>query len=306
MEALIKISAVAVGGAFGAVARHLMVEEANAAVRGALAAGAVRVVVNDSHWHCRNIAPEALHPAAELAVVRRPDALWCCGYYAITFGGFVGLASALGMVLYDQYGVARVTAGDLTALCVFAGSFMRPVGGALADRYGGVRMLAACYAAVAALLLGVSSFPPLEVATASAEGPLPAAIRPTTAARPPYSDVDRCPTPRRFPVTTDHADTVDQMLIDRLDRAEDLPEVGANLLYAALLGPDEFAEVLGGAAPSRPEPPPPDVPEKTGTVRGTSRYFSPNGPSSWSVSSVDRIMARSMMFSSSRTFPGQS
>lgn len=70
-------------------------------------------------------------------------------------------------------------------------------------------------------------------------------------------------------MTTDHADTVDQMLIDRLDRAEDLPEAGANLLYAALLGPDEFAEVLGGAAPSRPEPPPPDAPEKTGTVRGT-------------------------------------
>ena len=99
------------------------------------------------------------------AIVRRRDTLWCCCFYAITFGGFVGLASALGMVLYDQYGVSRVTAGDLTAVCVFAGSFMRPVGGALADRYGGVRMLAVCYAAVAALLFGVSAFPPLHVAT---------------------------------------------------------------------------------------------------------------------------------------------
>jgi MFS transporter, NNP family, nitrate/nitrite transporter len=99
------------------------------------------------------------------AVLRQLDTLWLCVFYGITFGGFVGLASALGVFLHDQYGVARVAAGDLTALCVFAGSFMRPVGGALADRWGGARMLAACYAAAALLLLGVSTLPPLSVAT---------------------------------------------------------------------------------------------------------------------------------------------
>jgi NNP family nitrate/nitrite transporter-like MFS transporter len=98
-------------------------------------------------------------------VLRQIDTLWFCFFYAITFGGFVGLASALGMFLHDQYGVARVTAGDLTALCVFAGSFMRPVGGALADRRGGIRVLLGCYAAVAVLLLGVSTLPPLSLAT---------------------------------------------------------------------------------------------------------------------------------------------
>ena len=46
--------------------RRLMTAEANAAVEGALAAGATRVLVNDSHWFMRNILAEELHQAAEL------------------------------------------------------------------------------------------------------------------------------------------------------------------------------------------------------------------------------------------------
>jgi D-amino peptidase len=46
--------------------RKLMTGEANAAVEGALAAGATQVVVNDSHWEMRNLLPEELHQAAEL------------------------------------------------------------------------------------------------------------------------------------------------------------------------------------------------------------------------------------------------
>ncbi len=46
--------------------RKLMTGEANAAVEGALAAGATQVVVNDSHWDMRNLLPEELHEAAEL------------------------------------------------------------------------------------------------------------------------------------------------------------------------------------------------------------------------------------------------
>src|SRR5207249_3501830 len=68
------------------------------------------------------------------ALLRELDTLWFCLFYGITFGGFVGLASFLGIFFHDQYGVGKVAAGDLTALCVFAGSFMRPIGGLLADR----------------------------------------------------------------------------------------------------------------------------------------------------------------------------
>ncbi len=46
--------------------RRLMTAEANAAVDGALAAGATKVVVNDSHWFMRNLLAEELNPAAEL------------------------------------------------------------------------------------------------------------------------------------------------------------------------------------------------------------------------------------------------
>lgn len=46
--------------------RRLMTGEANAAVEGAVAAGATRILVNDSHWLMRNLLAEDLHPAAEL------------------------------------------------------------------------------------------------------------------------------------------------------------------------------------------------------------------------------------------------
>lgn len=46
--------------------RRLMTSEANAAIEGALAAGATRILVNDSHWSMRNLLAEELHPSAEL------------------------------------------------------------------------------------------------------------------------------------------------------------------------------------------------------------------------------------------------
>ena len=46
--------------------RRLMTSEANAAIEGALDAGATRILVNDSHWLMRNLPAEDLHPAAEL------------------------------------------------------------------------------------------------------------------------------------------------------------------------------------------------------------------------------------------------
>src|SRR5213595_196322 len=46
--------------------RRLMTAAANAAIEGALAAGATKIVVNDSHWFMRNLLAEELHQAAEL------------------------------------------------------------------------------------------------------------------------------------------------------------------------------------------------------------------------------------------------
>lgn len=46
--------------------RKLMTAEANAAIEGALDAGAKHILVNDSHWDMRNLLAEELHEAADL------------------------------------------------------------------------------------------------------------------------------------------------------------------------------------------------------------------------------------------------
>lgn len=48
------------------MARRLMTAEVNAAIEGALSAGATEVIVNDSHSTMRNLFPDQLHPGAQL------------------------------------------------------------------------------------------------------------------------------------------------------------------------------------------------------------------------------------------------
>jgi MFS transporter, NNP family, nitrate/nitrite transporter len=96
-------------------------------------------------------------------VLGQADTGWFAAIYAVTFGGFVGLGGYLAIFLREQYDLGRVTAGDLTALCVFAASFARPVGGYLSDRFGGIRLLLALLGAIAVLMLAVASLPPLVV-----------------------------------------------------------------------------------------------------------------------------------------------
>jgi NNP family nitrate/nitrite transporter-like MFS transporter len=95
-----------------------------------------------------------------LAVLRMGDAWWFMFFYAVTFGGFVGLASSLGIYFNTDYGLGAVKSGYLTAACVFVGSLVRPIGGALADRIGGIRTLSIMYAIAAAALVLVSFHPP--------------------------------------------------------------------------------------------------------------------------------------------------
>jgi len=95
--------------------------------------------------------------AEYLSVLRTADAWWLMLLYGVTFGGFVGLSSSLTIYFNSEYGLPAVTAGFFTAACVFAGSFIRPVGGAIADRFGGVRALTVVYV-LAALGLALASF----------------------------------------------------------------------------------------------------------------------------------------------------
>jgi NNP family nitrate/nitrite transporter-like MFS transporter len=91
-----------------------------------------------------------------LKILKNGDAWWFMVFYSVTFGGFVGLSSSLTIYYNDQYGLPPILAGYATAACVFAGSMLRPVGGALADRFGGVKTLSAMYVVAAAALIVVS------------------------------------------------------------------------------------------------------------------------------------------------------
>ncbi len=84
-----------------------------------------------------------------------------CLLYSLTFGGFVGMASFLSVFFHDQYHLSKVQAGDFTTVVVLSGSFLRPVGGWLADRIGGYRLLLSLFAGVAVCLLGISQLPPV-------------------------------------------------------------------------------------------------------------------------------------------------
>ena len=73
--------------------------------------------------------------------------------YAITFGGFIGLASFLPSYFFDQFHVSKVEAGQLTMLAAFMGAAVRIFGGWLSDHWGGVNTLTAVLAIVAVTLV---------------------------------------------------------------------------------------------------------------------------------------------------------
>ena len=101
--------------------------------------------------------PPAKSLSQYVAILKDKDAWWFMFFYSVTFGGFVGLASSLTIYFNDLYALGAVKAGYCTAACVFAGSLVRPIGGVIADRVGGVRTLLTMYT-LAAILLFVMSF----------------------------------------------------------------------------------------------------------------------------------------------------
>ncbi len=90
-------------------------------------------------------------------LLRIADAWWFMFFYSVTFGGFVGLSSSLTIYFNDQYSLPAVTAGYCTAAVVFVGSLMRPIGGAVADRIGGVRALTLLYTLAAAAFATIAT-----------------------------------------------------------------------------------------------------------------------------------------------------
>lgn len=104
-------------------------------------------------------------------VFRDVDTWWFMFFYSITFGGFVGLGSALPLYFTTWYHTSGIAAGLLAALVVLAGSLFRPVGGWVADRVGGLRSLQALLAIVALAYVSIGFLPqgPSPVAAAAAK-----------------------------------------------------------------------------------------------------------------------------------------
>jgi NNP family nitrate/nitrite transporter-like MFS transporter len=99
------------------------------------------------------VKPKKLRDYFELFVEK--DTHWFCFFYTISFGGFAGLAASLVLYFKTTHGLTKVQAGDWAALCMFAGVMARPLGGALADRFGGIRTLTVCYTVAGIALAAV-------------------------------------------------------------------------------------------------------------------------------------------------------
>ena len=101
------------------------------------------------------------------SVLSIKETWWFNFFYSITFGGFVGFASYLGIFFHDQYNVDKVAVGSLVAIAALMGSALRPVGGYIADKLGGVAVLRVVYLMVAAMAFTIAALPSLAVCAAA-------------------------------------------------------------------------------------------------------------------------------------------
>ena len=87
--------------------------------------------------------------------------------YSITFGGFVGMSSYVSLLLTTQYELSKVDAGMIMAGLALTGAMVRPVGGFLADRLSGVKVLLVLLLSIALCNIGFALWmPPLAGAVA--------------------------------------------------------------------------------------------------------------------------------------------
>jgi D-amino peptidase len=98
--------------ALHAAGRHLLTQEVNAAIDGALAAGVQEVVVSDGHWTCVNVIADELHERAEL-VSGYPRRLYMAeglgpGFDAAFFVGYHASVGTPDAILDHSYADPRV------------------------------------------------------------------------------------------------------------------------------------------------------------------------------------------------------
>ena len=140
---------------------------------------AMAIVVLIAYSFLAKNAPEDVYKARPKKLkdygklLKDKDTWWFNLFYAVSFGGFVGFAgymkvylmntyqadmSAFGIDVLDESNV-KVIAGYFGALCIFAGAVLRPVGGNIADKIGGVKALYFFYGMVALLVITSATVP---------------------------------------------------------------------------------------------------------------------------------------------------
>jgi MFS transporter, NNP family, nitrate/nitrite transporter len=113
--------------------------------------------------------------AENFAVLRREPIAWALSlFYFLTFGGFVAFAIYLPTLLRDNFNLTAADAGARTAGFVLVATLMRPLGGLLADRNGGARVLVPVFVGVAVLgaLMGCPWMPTFTVGALGAAAAL--------------------------------------------------------------------------------------------------------------------------------------
>ena len=133
---------------------------------------AMAIVVFIAYLFLAKNAPSSVYKARPkkvsdyLKLLKDKDTWWFNLFYAISFGGFVGFAGYMKVYLMNTYQAdmatfgtevlnesnVKVIAGYFGALTIFAGAILRPVGGNIADKLGGVKALYFFYGSVAVLV----------------------------------------------------------------------------------------------------------------------------------------------------------
>jgi len=105
-----------------------------------------------------SVTVEAKRPAEYLVILKRQPIVWLLSlFYFLTFGGFVALSIYLPTLLKDLFGLTPTDAGARVAGFVIVATAMRPLGGWLADRYGGAHVLALVLGMISILAFGLTS-----------------------------------------------------------------------------------------------------------------------------------------------------
>jgi MFS transporter, NNP family, nitrate/nitrite transporter len=121
-------------------------------------------------WTVGRDAPGAIGPAASMATrLRRALELRItydlASLYALTFGGFVAFGVYLPTYLQEIYDLEVADAAARAGGFILLATLARPVGGVLADRFGGPRVLLVALATVGVGAIGIAFELPLAAVT---------------------------------------------------------------------------------------------------------------------------------------------